>query len=145
MEESNLHHRVDSLVPSVGVGVMIVRNGRVLLGRRRGSHGEGTFGWCGGGLEFGESFEDAARREVEQESGMDVTRLSFLCLSNIIEYGRHYVDIEFVAEAVGEPLVREPESGGPWQWYSLNHLPSPLFAPVARAIESYRSGQYYNS
>ncbi len=58
--------------PLVGVGVMLVRDGRVLLARRRGSHGDGSYSWCGGHLELGESFEDCAIREVREESGLIV-------------------------------------------------------------------------
>lgn len=135
--QENAHHKLDMKVAAVGVGVMIVRDGKVLLQQRAGSHGAGSYAWCGGGLEFGESFEDAARRETLQETGMQVTSLRFLCLSNIREYGRHYVDIEFLAEATGEPKHLEPDAGGEWIWYPLDALPGPLFAPVARAVESY--------
>ncbi len=137
---ANIHHQLDHVVPSVGVGAMVIRNGNVLLGKRKGSHGAGTYAWCGGGLEFGESLEGAVAREVFQESGMSVTNISLICVSNIREYGRHYIDFEFEVEAEGEPLLREPESGEPWTWYPLDDLPHPLFRPVELAIDSYRKG-----
>jgi 8-oxo-dGTP diphosphatase len=138
------HHDVDRMIPVVGVGVMVVRDGKVLLGKRQGSHGAGQYGWCGGGLEFGESFEDAARREVYEESGLAVTRLKILCISNIRHYGRHYVDVEFIARAVGEPLNREPGKTESWSWYDFGSLPSPLFRPVELALESYHTRNFYN-
>ena len=54
----------------VGVGVLIVRDGTVLLGVRRGSHGAGTWAPPGGHLEFGESVEACARREAAEETGL---------------------------------------------------------------------------
>ncbi len=48
----------------IGVGVMIFKDGKVLAGRRKGAHGEGTWAWPGGHLEYMESFEGCARREV---------------------------------------------------------------------------------
>jgi predicted NUDIX family NTP pyrophosphohydrolase len=48
----------------VGVGVMVVRNGEVLFGRRRGAHGAGTWSLPGGHLEAGESVEACALREL---------------------------------------------------------------------------------
>ena len=51
--------------PLVGVGVVFVRQGQVFLAKRRGAHGEDTWGSAGGHLEFGETLEDCARREAD--------------------------------------------------------------------------------
>ena len=58
--------------PRVGVGVFVVQQGKVLLGLRRGSHGSGTWGSPGGHLEHGEAILDCARREVLEETGLEV-------------------------------------------------------------------------
>lgn len=60
----------------VGVGALVIDNGRVLLGRRKGSHGAGTWALPGGWLEKGESFEDAAVRELEEETGLTAADLT---------------------------------------------------------------------
>ena len=56
--------------PIVGVGVIVLRNGLVLLGERIGSHGSGTWALPGGHLEFGETVEQCAAREVLEETGL---------------------------------------------------------------------------
>lgn len=131
--------------PLVGVGVMILRDGKVLLGRRKGAHGSTTYGWCGGHLEFGESLEQCATREVLEETGLGVVTLKLLCVSNIIAYDKHYIDFEFLGEVhEGTPTVMEPDRVESWGWYDLNELPTPLFKAVELAIQSYFSGQFYN-
>lgn len=128
----------------VGVGVVFVRDERVFLARRQGSHGEDTWASAGGHLEWGETLEECARREALEELGVVVGDLHFLCLSNIIAYGRHYVDVEFLGD-IGdqEPALAEPEAFSQSGWFSLDDLPQPLFEAVRYALESYRSGQYY--
>lgn len=134
-----------ALRPQVGVGAMIMRDGKVLLGRRKGAHGAGTYAWCGGHLEFGETLEACAIREVREETGLVVTSLRLLCVSNIVAYNKHYIDFEFVAEvAPGEPQVLEPDRIESWGWYSLDNLPSPLFKAGELALHSYRTGRFYN-
>ena len=96
--------------PMVGVGLVLIRDGKVFLGKRRGSHGEETWGSAGGHLEFGESLEGCARREAMEELGVSVGDLRFLCLSNIIAYGRHYVDVEFLGE-LGDQEPEPTDSG----------------------------------
>ncbi len=69
-------------LPKVGVGVMILKEGKVLLGKRKGSHGAGEYSFPGGHLEYMESFEDCARREIEEECGIKVKNLRFQYLTN---------------------------------------------------------------
>jgi 8-oxo-dGTP diphosphatase len=50
--------------PKVGIGVFIFKDGKFLMGCRKGTHGAGTWSVPGGHLEFGESFEECAEREA---------------------------------------------------------------------------------
>jgi len=132
------------------MGVLVMRRGRVLLGRRRGSHGEGYYAAPGGHIEFGESFEQAARREVREETGLEIAGLKLLSVGNYVfkrEDGeRHYIDVDFVCEShAGEPRLEEPEKCDGWDWYDLDDLPRPLFVVTRRMIESLRSGVTLNS
>ncbi|MDM8526841.1 NUDIX domain-containing protein [Anaerolineales bacterium HSG24] len=131
--------------PQIGVGVMIMRDGKLLLGQRKSSLGQSTYAWTGGHLEFGETLEECAKRETFEETRLVVTSLKFLCMSNVISYDKHYLDVEFVAEVEsGEPQIMEPDKIVSWRWYELDDLPSPLFKAAELALQSYRTGQFYN-
>jgi len=132
-------------VPRVGMGVLVTRNGKVLLGRRLGSHGAETFAAPGGHIEFGETFEQAARREVREETGLEITNLKLLCVGNYVFSGndgeRHYIDVDLVCDAPdGDPVLMEPEKCAGWEWYDPHDLPSPLFIVTRRMIESWLTG-----
>lgn len=129
-------------VPRVGIGVMVLKGQQLLLGRRKGSHGAGEYAYPGGHLEHLETFEQCARREVREETGLEIGPLRFLRLLNTRVYApKHYVDLAFAADWVsGEPRVLEPEKIDAWAWYPLDALPSPLFATIPTALEALREG-----
>ncbi|RNF86371.1 nucleotide triphosphate diphosphatase NUDT15 [Montanilutibacter psychrotolerans] len=120
-------------VPRVGVGVIVMREGRVLLGQRIGSHGAGTWAPPGGYLEFGESVEDCARREVLEETGLRIGTVTPGPYANnrFVAEHRHTVTLFVVADGgAGEPAAREPDRCARWQWFAWSSLPEPLFLPL---------------
>ena len=130
--------------PLVGVGVVFLRGDAVFLAQRRGELGGATWGSAGGHLEFGESLEDCARREAREELGLAVGALQFLCVANIVAYGRHYLDVEFLGD-IGpqEPRLREPDKFVRSGWFPLAQPPQPLFKAMEYALESLRTGRRY--
>lgn len=119
--------------PRVGVGVIVVRDGLVLLGRRRGSHGAGSWALPGGHLEFGETVEACARRELLEETGLSLIdwRPAPYTSDVFPDAGRHYVTLFVQARCEGEPQRLEPERCEGWQWCRWSALPQPLFRPLA--------------
>jgi 8-oxo-dGTP diphosphatase len=118
----------------VGVGVLVVRGDRVLLGRRLGSHGAGSWAPPGGHLEFGETVEACARREAAEETGLALgaVREGPYTVDAFPAEGRHYVTLFVVAaDAGGEPRLLEPTKCAGWEWHPWHALPAPLFAPLA--------------
>ncbi len=133
--ETLLMHSPESVSRTrVGVGVIVVRDGRVLLGQRIGSHGAGTWALPGGNLDHGESVEDCARRELLEETGLTMTgvRQAPYTVDHFADAGKHYVTL-FV-EAIGtdgEPEPLEPEKCAGWSWFRWAEFPEPIFAPLA--------------
>lgn len=127
--------------PRVGIGVLIFKDGKVLLGPRKGAHGQGEYAAPGGHLHFMESPEECARREIREETGLEVENIRFLCLSNLMKYdGKHYIDIGMVADwKSGEPKVMEPDKCEFWDWYDLDNLPSPLFGSEPNYFKTLKS------
>lgn len=117
----------------VGVGVLVLRDGQVLLGRRRGSHGAGTWSAPGGRLEFGEQIEACAARELKEETGLTASSFELGPYSNDIfaDVQQQYVTIFVVARGIrGEPANLEPDKCDGWAWFRWGDWPSPLFKPV---------------
>lgn len=118
--------------PKVGVGVIVWDGQRVLLGKRRGSHGAGTWGFPGGHLEFGETAEACAARELLEETGLRALSLKkSTWTSDVIDTSKHYVTLFIVVDQFeGVLTLKEPEKCERWEWQPWDQLPEPLFAPI---------------
>ncbi len=116
--------------PGVGIGVFVLKNGKFLMAQRFGAHGHGTWSLPGGHLEFGESFEDCAAREVLEETGLHVNNQKIVTTTNDFDDDRHYVTVWIKCDWVsGLPTVTEPDKFKNFKWHTLNDLPHPLFQP----------------
>lgn len=136
----------------VGVGVMLLREGKILLGRRHTDadkadselHGEGTWTMPGGKLEFGETFEEGARREVYEETGIELGGMKVICVNNDKNEHAHFVTIGLFSDQFGgEPKIMEPDEIVEWRWFGLDDLPNPVYFPSAKIIENYRKNLFY--
>jgi len=119
-------------IPRIGVGVVVMREGKVLLGKRKGSYGADTWSFAGGHLEYGETIEACAARELAEETGLKALSIKQgPWTDDIIEKGAHYVTLfVFVDHSEGEPQLLEPHKCHGWEWFNWNALPCPLFLPV---------------
>jgi 8-oxo-dGTP diphosphatase len=124
--------------PKVGVAVIIRKDNKILLGKRIGSHGAGTWAFPGGHLEFGETPEQCAQREVFEETG--------LLLENFLRHGytndifnvenKHYITLFIISDLLqGEPKIKEAGKCESWEWFDWNNLPKNLFIPIQNLIQ----------
>ena len=121
--------------------------GRVLVGRRKGSHAP-YWSIPGGYLEPGETFEGAAIRKVREETGLEIANPVVVGVSNNLEIWRaegvHVVSVCLLArEFSGGPKVMEPEKCEGWEWRDPSDLPEPHFEASRRAIRCYLEGKFY--
>lgn len=125
--------------PKIGVGVIICREGEVLLGYRRLSHGDGTWSFPGGHLEWMESVSACARREVAEETGLAIDNLRGGPFTNdrFQADGLHYVTLFVVADSSSGIAEREePDKCDEWRWFPWDSLPRPLFLPVENLLKT---------
>jgi 8-oxo-dGTP diphosphatase len=126
--------------PQVGVGVLVCRGNDVLLVRRHGSHGSGTWSPPGGYLDFGEDPAECAVREAREETDVEVAPPRFAGATNDVfrEEGKHFVTLWFEAQHVGrEPRTAAPDELSEVGWFARGGLPAPLFLP----FENFLAGQ----
>jgi len=137
---------MDSERPSfpVGVNVMVIRDGKLLLGLRKNVFGDGTWGLPGGHLEDRENMKGAAARELLEETGLNASGFVFCNLVNNVQRERHYLQVGFVAEGVsGEVKLMEPDKCAEWRWFNLDDLPESIFPGHEKQIELYKSDEKF--
>jgi 8-oxo-dGTP diphosphatase len=120
----------DPHIPRVGVGVVIRRGAEVLLMRRHGVHGAGTWSTPGGYLEYGESPAECAAREAHEETGVSVSDVRFLAITNDFfpEREKHFITVWMhAAHAGGDAALHAPEESMEVAWFPHDRLPEPLF------------------
>ena len=128
--------------PLVAIGIYIINDkGQVLLGKRKGSHGDGEFSTPGGHLEFGETFEEAAKKEVLEETGLEIGKIELFYIHNTLRYiksdNKHYVTLSVKTKYLGgEAEVMEPDKLEFWDWYEVNDPPTPLAEWTERALKN---------
>lgn len=136
---------MDERKPKVGVGVMVMKEGKVLLGKRKNAHGAGEYAFPGGHLEYMETITACAIRETQEESGIFIQNIRFQLVATVTAYTpKHYVHINVLADwKSGEPQVLEPEKCESWGWFDINNLPQPLFATIPTSIDSFKTGKNF--
>ena len=129
-------------VPTVDIIIEIEDGGekKIVLIERKNP----PAGWAipGGFVDYGESLEDAARREAKEETGLDVTLVrQFHTYSDPArDPRRHTMSTVFIATAKGKPEGADDALRA--ELYSLDKLPSPLAFDHARILDDYRTGRY---
>lgn len=129
--------------PRVGIGVFVFRDGKFLIGRRKGSHASETWSIPGGHLEFNETPEETAVREVKEETNCDITNIRFGALTNDRFYDeeKHYISIWLISDwQAGENKVMEPDKCLEQRWVDFETLPEPL----SLWWDNLRMGEFYD-
>lgn len=133
--------------PSVGVGVLVWREQKLLLGKRISRNKETCWQFPGGHLEPNETVIQCAQREVKEETGLPVLGLRHIGFTNqsFFVAGRKYITLYVSCESeVGLAQTLEPKKCETWQWFDYQNLPVPLFQPIEIFIAQLAESQQDN-
>ncbi|KAI0186108.1 nudix domain-containing protein [Xylaria flabelliformis] len=114
--------------PRVGIAVIICNEkGELVMGKRAGSHGAGTWAFPGGHLEMGESFFECAERETLEETGLRVKGTNVLAVTNDVfdASSKHYITVfvQCIRQDTGaQPQIMEPNKCEGWEWISWEDI-----------------------
>jgi mutator protein MutT len=113
--------------PIVGVGAVIICNGKILLEKRKNEPGRGKWSIPGGLVELGESLEQTVIREVKEETGLDVADPEIIDVVDTIsvdENGRikyHFVIVDYFLKLKGGTL-KAADDAEELRWVKLDDV-----------------------
>ncbi len=128
-------------IPLVGVGGVVIHRGRVLLVRRKREPLKGQWSIPGGLVELGEELPQAARRELREETGLDIEPLEIIAVfDRIMHVGQrsrrvryHFVIVDFVCRRMRGRL-RPSSDVADARWVRPGEIPSYHLTPMATAV-----------
>ena len=112
---------------------MVTHQQRILFGQRKVAAGDFAWQLPGGWIEPGESPQQAARREVIEETGLQLQELHFVGItSNVFSPRDHSISLYFEAECaeVGPLKTVENEKCGGWEWKYWTEISENLYLPL---------------
>lgn len=134
--------------PNVGIGVIIENSeGKILVGKRKGSFAP-FYSIPGGKLGIGETFENAAIREIKEESNLIIKNPKVIAVVNQLETfkneGIHYIAVVLHTKYFsGKLTLMEPEKCEEWLWCDPNKLPQPHFDGSTIGVQCYLEKVFY--
>lgn len=134
--------------PGLGVGVMILKDDKILLGLRNPNkekasselNGQGTWTMPGGKVDYMEKLIDAAKRELEEETGTIVNNANLMSVSSVVVNWLHHDEMESMHHigiiyevSIDDGNIKDDADGldslGA-AWYAINDLSKDILSPL---------------
>lgn len=124
----------------LSIDAVIVRDGKILLGKRGAEPCKGQWGTVGGFVEWGEQLEETLAREVFEETGLKVISSRMIGVySDPARHPQQVVNVAFAVETKGEPKAGDDIEEV--KWVPLDQIPDNLAFDHAKIIADYKAGQ----
>lgn len=131
----NMIHSYDG-EQNLGVFIILKRDSKILLGKRKNVYKTGWYGFPGGRLQLGESIIACATRELKEETG--VKPISCKIIGAIKEAQEGYDFVHFAVYITtwdGTIQCMEPNKNEEWKWFDENNLPEPMITGHKAGLE----------
>ncbi len=119
--------------PRTGVAVIVIHERKVLFGKRILNSAEFAWQLPGGWIETGESPEQTARREVREETGIELGSIRFVTFTNnVFSTRNHSISLYFEAGCLNPEILEttEPDKCEKWVWMGWQDVQNNLYLPL---------------
>ncbi|EZQ02093.1 DNA mismatch repair protein MutT [Candidatus Acidianus copahuensis] len=128
-------------VPRIAVGGVIIQGEKILMVKRSKSPNKGNWAIPGGKVEYGETVFDALRREMMEETGLNVIPEKLMAVVEIIKEGFHYVILDFICSIKGGEL-RASSDALDAKFIDLNEIKDECTSPTTLdMLKKYYNGE----
>lgn len=111
------------MAPQIAVGAIVVKDERLLMVQRAHDPGAGLWSLPGGRVEHGEYLVAALRREVSEETGLDVEVRELVGILEVVG-DPHYVILDYFAEVTGDDTPAAADDVSDARWVPLDEVAS---------------------
>lgn len=128
----------------IGCIVILIRDNKLLLGKRKNISGAGTYGMPSGHLRYNEKLIDGARRELAEETGITDVEMELCAVVDHLLRDNHYVHFGFFIKGFsGEPKNMEPDKCEGWEWFPIDKLPENIFPGHRLTLNTFFKKTFY--
>lgn len=123
----------------IGTSVILLNDkGEVLIGKRKGSHGEGLYSIPGGHLEYGETYNECCDRELMEEIGANFGEYEKVGFTEDFFGEKQYTTLYFVVRNIKSDIEiknMEPDKCEGWEWVHVSKLSPVMFCDTYNQIK----------
>ena len=127
---------IEKLMPFASFNAIIVDSeGRVLVMKRNNEPAKGLYWFPGGRIKIGQSFEEALKEQIQEETGLDWSEVEIVKVASVsssVFKTRHYVETNFLLRKLSNSKIRLNQEHSDFKWVDSKELNSEEFVPYLK-------------